>query len=478
MFKLFLTKNHIIMKKSIRKKITISSILVAVISGLSIAAYLYYLDLSAYTTGIDQPFEKTIPFVTEKFNADSVLVIHTPNGTHVEVPSNAFLDPSGKPVIGEAQFKFREFHDANAIMLSGIPMQMKNNRSQFMQSSGMIELRAFQNGRELSLAEGKKINVDLASLKKPTEDYRLYFLENDEEWKESGEYNTINNNRRDSALVNLPDCPIEPFNPEPDSTDFVFQLSPNFKSLPYLKPFKGVDWKLLVDEVEEIPYWALRLNWDRIKLKEIDKKKNIYSIELSWSKNKSNGGNAREKCKLKAIPLLSGKELKKAKKQYAQEFKKYEELVALQEKEEERLMKEQALLNSFTINQMGIFNIDVINNMELFAKIELEFDFEDEYSPEFNKVVLIMVFEDLNTVLKLNAFEWDQIPVTNNSTELIAVLPNGDVARVDPISFSKKVNQETVSEHFTNKFYFNTERIEADEYAKMKANKMIASPMF
>ena len=80
MFKLFLTKNHIIMKKSIRKKITILSTVVAVISGLSIAAYLYYLDLSAYTTGFDQPFEKTIPFVTEKFKGDGYYF--QPDGVH------------------------------------------------------------------------------------------------------------------------------------------------------------------------------------------------------------------------------------------------------------------------------------------------------------------------------------------------------------------------------------------------------------
>ena len=127
---------------------------------------------------------------------------------------------------------------------------------------------------------------------------------------------------------------------------------------------------------------------------------------------------------------------------------------------------------------MGIYNIDLLNKMDVFAKVELEFDFEDEYSPEFNKVMLLLVFEDINSVMKLNAFQWDQIPVTSNSTEIIAVLPNGDVARVDPISFSDKVNTNTVSKHFTNKFYFNTERINAEEFAQMKANKIAAEPMF
>ena len=41
-----------------------------------------------------------------------------------------------------------------------------------------------------------------------------------------------------------------------------------------------------------------------------------------------------------------------------------------------------------------------------------------------------------------------------------------------------KVKKKEYKNFFTNKFYFNTVRIEADEYAKMKANKMTASPMF
>ena len=331
------------MKKSVKKKIITLSSTLLLLTGVIIAGYIYYLHLSEYSTGIDQPFKTTIPFVTEEFNADSALVVHCANGTHIEVPANAFVDANGKAVKGKAEFKFREFHTADAILLSGIPMQMSDDRNQYMQSSGMIELRAFQNGSELNLAKGKSIDVDLASLSNPTEGYELYFLKNDEDWVDGGSYQTMNNSRRDSTLADLPILPESPQNPEPDSTDFVFQLSPDYKALPYLKPFKGVDWKLIIEEGEDVPYWALRLNWDRIKLKEINKRKNIYSIELSWSGNRSGGGISREKCKLKAMPLLSGKKLRQAKKKYAQEYKKHEELVALQEKEEERLMKEKGL---------------------------------------------------------------------------------------------------------------------------------------
>ena len=143
------------MKKSVKNKIIISSSALVVLIGIGIAGYMYYLHLSKYPTGIDQPFKTTVPFVSLEFKADSALVVHSPNGTHIEIPANAFVDDNGEPVKGSAEFKFREFHTADAILLSGIPMQMSNDRNQFMQSSGMIELRAYQNGSELSLAKGK-----------------------------------------------------------------------------------------------------------------------------------------------------------------------------------------------------------------------------------------------------------------------------------------------------------------------------------
>ena len=106
------------MKKLVRKKIIISSSVLVVFTGALIAGYMYYLHLSEYSTGIDRPFKTSIPFVTEEFDVDSSLVVHCPNGTHIEVPANAFVDVNGKMVKGKAEFKFREFHTADAILLS------------------------------------------------------------------------------------------------------------------------------------------------------------------------------------------------------------------------------------------------------------------------------------------------------------------------------------------------------------------------
>ncbi len=465
-----------IMKTTIKKKIIISASLLMMLVG-SVAGYMYYLYLSTYPVGIDQPFAGTIPFESQVFNADSGLIFHRPTGTHIEIPANAFEDSDGNIVKGKIELKFREFHSGDAILLSGIPMQQADERNMFMQSSGMVELRAFKDGKELNLSSNKTVNIDLASNERPTADHKLFYLKDDERWEEGGGYKTGNNVRRDSALSNLPERPIIPKDPEPDTSDFVFELSANYKLAPYLKPFRGVSWKIVVDQGEEIPYWALRVGWDNINLKEIDKKNNIYQIDFSWSRDTYKGSLVRESCSIKAVPLLKGKKLKEAKSNFLEEMKNYEEVAALVEKEEERLMEERALINSFAINQMGVFNIDAIKNFEVFARVELEFDFENEYSPIFNKVMLIMVMEDLNSVVKINAFKWDQIPFIDTSTELIAILPNGEVARVSPEDFRNKVNKETVKPLFTNKFHFTTERIKSEDYFEIKSDQGYARPM-
>jgi hypothetical protein len=465
------------MKKSVKNKIILSTLSVLMFGGI-FAGYKYYQYLSAYPLGIQEPLSETVPFEHEEFNAKDGFEYHRPSGTHIKIPEFAFQDENGNIINGNVALQFREFHTAEAIFLSGIPMQLSNDRDQFMQSLGMVELRAFQDGKELELRPGKKVRVDLASMENPSEEFKLFYLKEDELWEDGGDFKTTNNNRRDSALASLPDVPSEPDNPKPDTTDFVFELSTNYKTLPYLKPFKDVAWKMVKEKGQEIPYWALRLNWDKIKVKKINKRKNIYQLDFSWSKEGLRNASYKESCTIKAVPMLKGKALKNAMKEYEIELKKYAELAALVEKEEERLSKERSLLNSFAMEKLGICNIDRLQKASFFARVELEFDFEKEYSPEFNKVMLMMVMEEINSVLRLNAFEWDKIPVTSYTTEIVAVLPDGNIARVSPEEFGKQVNKETVSPYFTNRFYFKTERIKADDYAKKIKNNVKENPMF
>ena len=454
------------MKKSVKKHILLGT-LTLLLSGGALAAYNYYLFLSTYADGIQQPFDKTTEFIAMDFQADSGLVFHQPTGTRIAIPENAFQDSLGNVVAGKVTFKFREFHSAKAAMLSGIPMQLASDRDQFMQSLGMTELRVFQKGEELKLRPGQEIKIELASMAIPDDEFQLFYLEEDKMWNDAGRFDTQSNARRDTALANL-SFPSETMaDPMPDSTDFIFELTGNYKKLPHLKAFRGVSWKMMMENDDKIPLWALRLDWDKINIVQLDEKKAVYQIDFAWSHEAKKGKKYSEECSIKATPLLKGKKLKKALALYEEEREKYEVLLVLVEKEEMRLRKEADLINAFVINEMGIYNIDKLQKMEVFAKVSLKFDFQEEYLPQINRIMLVMIMEETNAVVKLNAFEWDEVPVCNTATELIAVLPDGNVARVSSSLFEQKINPGNTSEFSLRTVVFKTERIDANVYAEM-----------
>ena len=55
-------------------------------------------------------------------------------------------------------------------------MQSFENRNNYMQSAGMMEIRAYLGSEELNLSIGKSISVSLAALNKVDANYNLYFL--------------------------------------------------------------------------------------------------------------------------------------------------------------------------------------------------------------------------------------------------------------------------------------------------------------
>ena len=449
----------------------------SVLSITTVIGYLIYLDLSSYEEGIQEPFAESIPFITSSFDNKDGFELHQPNGTHVAIPKNAFVDEKGKRVKGKIELKFREFHTAESILMSGIPMQMLDERNEYMESLGMMELRAFNNGKELSLKKGKTINVDLASTEVPNKDFNLYLLEGDKEWKETGSFKTVNNDRRDSAFVQLTPLPKTPESPDPDSTDVVFTLNGNTKYSPHLKPYNGVEWKLIPSKGEPAPYWAFRLNWDKVKIVEVKGKKKLFDLTFKYSQKNYRGKTIKQSVTVRARPLLTGKELRLAKKQYEEEFENYQLMAAKLELEEKRLEQESSVLNRFTVNNMGVFNIDKVKSLDVYAKVELAFDFQANVSAEFNKVLVMMVMEEINAVVKYNAFDWDEVSVIDTPTELIMVLPGDIIASVSAEEFKKKINTSTTSKHFTNSVYFETEKMTMKEYLNKK-EKSRAIPMF
>ncbi len=86
------------------------------------------------------------------------------NGTKVVVPPAAFVDENGDPVEGEINIHYKEYHDFVDFFLSGIPMDYDSAGTKYvLESAGMMEIFAEQNGKRLEVAPDKKIDIEMVS---------------------------------------------------------------------------------------------------------------------------------------------------------------------------------------------------------------------------------------------------------------------------------------------------------------------------
>lgn len=133
----------------------------------------------------DFPAHLQVPFTTLEFRAEEGYSYTYPrSGTKLTIPANAFVDPNGKVVKGIITLKYREFRDQADMAFSGIPMF--EGRQQFV-STGMFELRAFQNKVKLEARETNPIEMDF-KLTERLPNTNFYELnDRTQQWKKLGE---------------------------------------------------------------------------------------------------------------------------------------------------------------------------------------------------------------------------------------------------------------------------------------------------
>ncbi len=96
---------------------------------------------------------------------DAAQPISTPGNPRVQIPAEAFMDEQGNPVTGEVQLRVRKLDDYVDFFLAGVKLgwNTPNGRRQ-LESAGMVEVYAEQNGRQVFLAPGKTLSVELESV--------------------------------------------------------------------------------------------------------------------------------------------------------------------------------------------------------------------------------------------------------------------------------------------------------------------------
>lgn len=115
---------------------------------------------------LESPFEGIdVPFQQWQFNAQTCgKFVYTRSGTSICIPSDVLETEAGEPVVGDVTVAYREFHSPMSILVSGINMTYdENGKPKQLKTGGMYELRVFQNGNPLKLAEGMQANVKMRS---------------------------------------------------------------------------------------------------------------------------------------------------------------------------------------------------------------------------------------------------------------------------------------------------------------------------
>jgi hypothetical protein len=312
-----------------------------------------------------------VPYVIYKVNAEKGGKFDFKTGSKLTIPQNAFVDETGKPLKGEIELRYREFHDAADFFVSGIPMTYDSAGVKYQfESAGMMEMLAYKDGNQVQMAPGKTIKVELASAYQGTE-YNLYKLDTlKNNWSCLGKDKVENENKNSkdqslnndvSAIVKVQDAPeykaieqkIEevetvkenkiaalpkpaeaPKKPLKASKDkYTFNLELDLTEFPEFAVYKNVKWELGSENKNVNNAMWTELNktlWEDVTLKEGKKGEN-YLLSLKKGKKQVND--------LVVYPVFEGQNYELAMNDFQEKFKKYTEALDKRKIEEKKIQE-------------------------------------------------------------------------------------------------------------------------------------------
>jgi len=401
-----------------------------------------------------------IPFNEYLIHNDSSRSIKLLTGTAINIQPGIFEREDGKSIEGAITLKVREFHSANDILRSGIPMSINANQKDFLQSAGMIELRASNNGNTLKVKEGKKIEIALAGYNL-SNGYDLYYTADGSSWTQNGRFVSDSNFQRNNRIKELSIIPKEPTDTVEMGKDFIFSLKADLTDVPYLKPFSNLQWRVSKKDMSPKVIEAIRMIWDEVSIRQI--KGNKLKNELVFKRKQfdNSGNQINQELIVRASPIVGGKNKRKNRKLFAEQMDQYKNTLAKIEEEKARLVKEADMLNSFTISKMGIWNIDKIMKIDDLILVNASFDFEKEINRDVNKLKVFVIYEDDNSVIPYSADQWNKIGFTINAkVSLVAVLPKNELAVISSEELQRQLKGASHS------ILFATKRVSGIDYLK------------
>jgi len=309
------------------------------------------------------------------------------NGSTVVVPPAAFINRQGNLVEGPVEIKYKEFHDYVDFFISGIPMDYDSMGTKYqLESAGMIEIYAEQNGERLAMNPGKELEIklvhDIYAAPDDPLDFNIYHLDTDQRnWVYKGKNNLkilsnpdaiapISAEARAEANLNeqiknieveekqklakiegtisKPQKPIEPAQADPNAHVFNLEFTEDMIQVETAdndldeqraalrdlqEQYDNILWQVAPNQPDFNENAAGSINWVDMKLRKLNNRD--YELTLIGSANQM---------KVIVNPVLTGADFQKAMDEFNESFAAYESAIADREQQlaaaREALLKE------------------------------------------------------------------------------------------------------------------------------------------
>lgn len=378
-----------------------------------------------------------IPFETYTVDNSTGKTIISDRGSTIVIPSKIFIDEKGKEIQGDVTIRFREFHHAADLILSGILMTDHQNQS-YMETAGMFEIEGEKDGKEIFVKPEKEIAVELISMNEGDHFDFFRLDKRDCKWDKLGTGKPTLKTTTREAIEEI-EAQVRQLPKPPktlsDAQNYIFDMQINYSKLPQFKTYENVMWEYTgFGDDPEKNEWIFQESWNEMN---IDENKNgRYVLVLK---------NDQKEFSTIVQPVLSGNDYKKALEAFNNN-KKAEVAKVLKKLESKKnaLKNQKNMARVFKINSMGIYNWDVWNKMNR-NKCRLAPEF-DVLAGDFDKesVLYYLIEGKMRSAVKylpenLDQFSFD--PEKENI--LLAILPNGKVATCSSYNFKEiDLNQD------------------------------------
>jgi hypothetical protein len=286
--------------------------------------------------------------------------------TKINIPGNVLVNKAGRQIVGEVTIEYKEMKDLGDALLNGIPMAYDSaGKHNNLETAGMFDIRAYQNGEPVFLKQGENIEIRLAS--ENTENrFNQYFLDTvkqnwiylkKDELSLQKEIKTTNigntNNQKLQSLQNeievilphkidsvttqytrsvkqLP-VPAEPNKPEKSSGKRpVFVIDASTKDYPELAAYENTVFEV-GNENKNYSKELHDITWNDVRILPGPQKGKNYILRLSY-RNRSE--------ELVVYPVVQAGDFEKAQQRYEKQFQSYQQKLQMREEQEQRLLKE------------------------------------------------------------------------------------------------------------------------------------------